>query len=56
MTHEQPDAMNLFKRFMEIYQAKTDALHQSEWKRIMNQTYFNDQLQGLFDDGKEFGF
>lgn len=50
------DAAMLFRKFMKLHQAKADAQHQSEWKRIMNQTYFNHQLQKLFDDGQKYGF
>jgi hypothetical protein len=50
--HEPPDAVNLFKRFMEIHQAKEDRTrHTFESSRL-----YLEQLRGLFNDGKEFGF
>lgn len=50
--HEPPDAVNLFKRFMEIHQAKEDRTRHT----FGHCPLYLEQLRGLFNDGKEFGF
>ena len=46
------DAAMLFRKFMEIHQTKSDSTpHTFESSRL-----YLEQLRGLFNDGKEFGF
>ena len=46
------DAAMLFRKFMEIHQTKSDSTPHTFDSSLL----YLEQLRGLFNDGKEFGF